>query len=248
MPLFSAARHVVSPGRRYGASRRETRDPIGYALAALNAVAQSNLVDRLGLRKATEHAVFRASRTGLLTRANRRFARQGKSGEAGVRVPAVSGSGVFDLTPTDDQQMLVDVAADFAARVMRPAAAEANEACVAPDPLLRASFEIGLPILGVPESYGGISEARSAMTGTLVAEALAKGDMGIAVAVLAPGAVAISLSLWGNDAQQQTYLREFTGDDVPAAALALTEPRVLSTRSARRPRPPAPATASSSRA
>jgi alkylation response protein AidB-like acyl-CoA dehydrogenase len=65
------------------------------------------------------------------------------------------------------------------------------------------------------------------MAGTLVAEALAKGDLGIAVAALAPGAVATALSLWGTDAQQQTYLPAFTGDDVPAAALALAEPTVL---------------------
>ena len=62
------------------------------------------------------------------------------------------------------------------------------------------------------------------MAGTLVAEALAKGDMGLAVASLAPGAVATALGLWGTDEQQQTYLPAFTGDDVPAAALALTEP------------------------
>jgi len=65
------------------------------------------------------------------------------------------------------------------------------------------------------------------MAGTLVAEALGKGDMGLAVAVLAPGAVATALSLWGDDEQQATYLPAFTGDEVPAAALALTEPRPL---------------------
>ena len=65
------------------------------------------------------------------------------------------------------------------------------------------------------------------MAGTLVAEALAKGDMGLAVATLAPGAVATAIGLWGTDAQQRTYLPAFTGDDVPAAALALTEPTVL---------------------
>jgi hypothetical protein len=65
------------------------------------------------------------------------------------------------------------------------------------------------------------------MAGTLVAEALAKGDMGIAVAALAPGAVATALSLWGSDEQQATYLPAFTGEDVPAAALALAEPRPL---------------------
>ena len=65
------------------------------------------------------------------------------------------------------------------------------------------------------------------MAGTLVAEALAKGDMGLAVAALAPGSVATAIGLWGTDLQQQTYLPAFTGDDVPAAALALAEPRVL---------------------
>ena len=51
------------------------------------------------------------------------------------------------------------------------------------------------------------------MAGTLVAEALAQGDMGLAVAALAPGAVATAIGLWGTDAQQQTYLPAFTGDE-----------------------------------
>jgi alkylation response protein AidB-like acyl-CoA dehydrogenase len=69
------------------------------------------------------------------------------------------------------------------------------------------------------------------MAGTLVAEALAKGDMGLAVAALAPGSVATAIGLWGSDEQQQTYLPAFTGgpghQQAPAAALALTEPQVL---------------------
>ena len=89
--------------------------------------------------------------------------------------------------------MLVDVVGEFAAEVLRPAAAEANETCAAPESVLKASLDIGLPILGVPEALGGISEERSAMAGTLVAEALAHGDMGLAVATLAPGAVATAL-------------------------------------------------------
>ena len=51
------------------------------------------------------------------------------------------------------------------------------------------------------------------MAGTLVAEALANGDLGIAVAALAPGSVATAISLWGTDEQQATYLPAFTGDD-----------------------------------
>ncbi|HEY3016536.1 MAG TPA: acyl-CoA dehydrogenase family protein [Nocardioides sp.] len=229
MSLIKSTKNAVSPGGKHGIAHRETRDPIGYAVAALNVFAQSELIDRLGLRKTSEKAVYEATRSGFLAAgaAGRTFARAGKRGAKGKRVPNAVPKGVFDLTPTEDEQMLVDVVSEFAKEVVAPAAAEANESCVAPDGLLKATLEIGLPILGVPESLGGISEERSAMAGTLVHEALAQGDMGLAVAALAPGAVATALSLWGTDEQQATYLPAFTGDDVPAAALALTEPTVL---------------------
>lgn len=229
MSLIKASRSAFSPGGRHGLATSESRDPIGFAVAALNRLAQSDLIDRVGLRKQTEQTVFTVTRGGFKVagRAGRAFAAKGKKGAPGVRVPSAAPTGLFDLTPTEDEQMLVDVVSEFAEEMLRPAAAEANESCTAPGELLKASLEIGLPILGVPEKLGGISEERSAMAGTLVAEALAKGDMGLAVATLAPGAVATALSLWGTDAQQATYLPEFTGNDVPAAALALNESRVL---------------------
>ena len=219
----------LKPGGRHGVPGSARRDPIGYLVAGLNLLAQSDLIDRVKLRRPAEQVVFTVTRNGFktMTAASRTFARSGSSAKPGVRVAPATPKGVFDLTPTEDEQMLVDVVSEFAAEVVRPAAAEADAACEAPEALLKASLEIGLPILGVPEALGGISEERSAMAGTLVAEALATGDLGLAVATLAPGSVATAIGLWGTDAQQQTYLPAFTGDDVPAAALALTEPTVL---------------------
>ncbi len=229
MPNLFKLRPPGRTGARFGLSSSESRDPIGFAVAALNRLAQSELIDRVGLRKQAEQVVYSATRNGFrtATAAGRAFSRQGKRGADGVRVPVAKATGLFDLTPSEDEQMLVGVVTEFAADVIRPAASEANEACAAPEELLAASLEIGLPILGVPESLGGISDERSAVAGALVAEALAHGDMGLAVATLAPGAVATALGLWGTDEQQQTYLPAFTGDDVPAAALALSEPTVL---------------------
>ncbi|HJQ06130.1 MAG TPA: acyl-CoA dehydrogenase family protein [Nocardioides sp.] len=219
----------LKPGGKHGVPRNESRDPIGILVAGLSKLAQSDLIDKVGLRKQTEQAVFSVTRTGFktMTNASRTFSKKGKKGAPGTRPAPTAGTGPFDLTPSEDEQMLVDVVSDFADEVVRPAAAEADKACAAPDELLKASLEIGLPILGLPESLGGISEERSAMAGTLVAEALAKGDMGLAVATLAPGSVATAIGLWGTDEQQQTYLPAFTGDEVPAAALALNEPTVL---------------------
>jgi alkylation response protein AidB-like acyl-CoA dehydrogenase len=219
----------LRPGGRHGVASTETRDPIGYLVAGLSRLAQTDLLDRLGLRKQAEQAVFTVTRGGFstVTRANRTFSRAGARGKSGVRAPAAKATGQFDLTPTEDEQMLVDVVTEFATEVVRPAAHDADAACVAPPELLSASLEIGLPILGLPEELGGVSEERSAMAGTLVAEALAKGDMGLAVATLAPGSVATAIGLWGSDEQQKTYLPAFASDDVPAAAIALTEPTVL---------------------
>jgi len=229
MLLLRNLRPGGRPGGKYGIARGESRDPIGYAVAALNRLARSDLLDRVGLRKQAEQTVFTVTRGGFrtATTAGRAFARAGRRGEAGRRASRPPSRGAFDLTPTEDEQMLVDVVTELAAEVVRPAAADADVACATPDEVLTAANEIGLPLLGVPEALGGISEERAVMAGTLVAEALAKGDLGIAVATLAPGAVATAIATWGTDEQQQTYLPAFTGADVAAAALALTEPRPL---------------------
>ncbi|SDR97160.1 hypothetical protein SAMN04488570_0846 [Nocardioides scoriae] len=219
---------LLRAGGRHGLAESETRDPIGLAVAALNRLASSELLDSLGLRRASERGVYRVTSAGFRTAGTvgRQFARAGKA-TRGTRVPAAADTGLFDLTPGEDEQMLADVVAEFAAEVVRPAASAANEECAAPEELLKATLEIGLPILGVPEDLGGVATERSAVAGVLVHEALAHGDMGLAVAALAPGAVATALSLYGTDEQQSTYLPAFTGDEVPAAALALAEPRAL---------------------
>jgi alkylation response protein AidB-like acyl-CoA dehydrogenase len=65
------------------------------------------------------------------------------------------------------------------------------------------------------------------VTSVLIGEALAHGDLGIAYAALAPGAVATAIGHWGSAEQEATYLPAFSGEDVPAAALAILEPRPL---------------------
>ena len=218
----------VSARRRRGLAATEKADPIGLAVAALNKLAQNPVLDRFNLRKPTEKAVYSATRSGFTTlgAVSRQFTRAGRRG-GGSRVPAAKATGVFDLTPTEDEQMLVDVVTEYADEVIRPAAADADSAAEAPEGVLKAGLELGIPVLGVEESLGGIATERSAVAGVLVAEALAKGDLGLAVASLAPAGVATALSLWGSDEQQATYLPAFTGDDVPAAAIALGEPRPL---------------------
>jgi alkylation response protein AidB-like acyl-CoA dehydrogenase len=200
---------------------------MGGALAVLNKIAQSRVIDRLGVRKPTERVVFEATKTGFRTAGavSRRFTRQ-----PSLAAPARLGerkTDLFDLTPTDDQEMIVGVVREFARDVFRPGAEKADAACATPVDVLEQAQELGLTLLEVPEDAGGLGSERSTTTAVLVAEALAHGDMGMAAACLAPASVATALSLWGDGSQQQMYLSSFTGSEIPAAALAVAEPRPL---------------------
>jgi alkylation response protein AidB-like acyl-CoA dehydrogenase len=197
-------------------------------LRALNWLAASDLLDRLGLREPTERFLSGASRTTARTaaRAGRTFAAAQKlSGPA--RQPKGPRTDLFDLEPTDEQQMLRDSVREFGLDRLRKVAETADAECATPPELLAQANELGLSMVGVPEELGGAVEQRSAVTSVLMSEALAQGDMGIAVACLAPAGVSTAISLWGDADQQSTYLPEFVSENVPAAALAVLEPQPL---------------------
>jgi alkylation response protein AidB-like acyl-CoA dehydrogenase len=195
----------------------------------LNRLAGVAVIDKLKLRKPIERAVFQGSKAGFrgVGVANRTFAAVQKRGKP-ERPSTATQRDLFDLTPTDEQKMIVEATREFAAEQLRPIAAQADADAEAPADLLkRVNAELGVTLVGVPEPLGGMGAERSATTGALVAEALAHGDMGLAVACLAPAAVSNAIVLWGDETQQATYLPSFVGDDVPAAALAVLEPRPL---------------------
>ncbi len=205
-----------------------TERGMAVGLRALNRLASNPLIDRFGLRDSAERVLHEASKATVrtATRAGRTFAATQKLSKP-ARQPRVGRSDLFDLTPDDEQQMLRESVRDFALAKLRPAAEAADEACAAPDELLARANELGLTMVGVPEELGGAVAERSAVTTVLMSEALAQGDMGIALACLAPAAISTALSLWGDADQQATYLPEFVGENVPAAALAILEPRPL---------------------
>ncbi len=197
-------------------------------LRALNWLAASDLLDRVGLRDQTARLLHGASKNTARTaaRAGRTFAAAQKLSRP-ARQPRAGRGGLFDLEPSDEQRMLRDSVREFALAKLRPVAEDADAACATPPELLGQANELGLSMVGVPEELGGAVEQRSAVTSVLMSEALAQGDMGIAVACLAPAGVSTAISLWGDGDQQSTYLPEFVSENVPAAAVAMLEPRPL---------------------
>jgi len=200
----------------------------GFALRWLTRLAGSDLLDRVRIRKQLERAVFTTSKNGFrtATAAGRTFkATQKLTGPA--RQSHGKPRSLFDITPDEEQQMLQEGVRDFAEAKIRTVAGDADAQCATPPELLAQANELGVNMLGVPEELGGVMQEQSAVTSVLIGEALAHGDMGIAYATLAPGAVATAIAHWGTAEQEAAYLPAFTGDDTPAAALAILEPRPL---------------------
>ncbi len=201
---------------------------MGYGLRALNRLAGSDLLDRIRIRKQVEQALFQGTKNGFkgATAAGRTFQAAQRLGKP-ARQKKGRSKGLFDLSPDDEQQMFQEAGRAFAADQVRKAALEADEKRETPKEILDQANELGVNMLGVPEELGGVMTEQSAVTSVLIGEALAHGDMGIAYAALAPGAVATAIGLWGSAEQEATYLPAFTGEDIPAAALAILEPRPL---------------------
>jgi alkylation response protein AidB-like acyl-CoA dehydrogenase len=206
-----------------------TTSPRGIALGlrAVRNLASSEVLDRLRMRDGATRLLYRGTRNGFraATRAGRTFTAAKRLGAPARLQPARPD--LFDLTPTEEQRMLQAMLRGFAADRLRPAAQAADIACAPPADLLADAAELGVATLSVPEALGGTQTEASSVMSVLAAEALAHGDMGLAVALLAPAGVAAALTLWGDKRQQAAYLPPFAGDDVPAAALAVLEPRAL---------------------
>jgi len=208
--------------------QKHKRTAIDVGLALITPIVGQEFLDKYNLRGPLNRSlqygvkqVFSAAGASA-----RQFKRIQGIGKAPTRLKA-SGAHYFDLTPDDDQKMILETVEDFAKEILRPAARHADDAATYPPDLNAKAAELGITAINIPEDFDGIAAHRSTVTNALVAEALAYGDMGLALPILAPGGVASALTHWGSADQQATYLREFAGENVPQACVAIAEPHAL---------------------
>jgi alkylation response protein AidB-like acyl-CoA dehydrogenase len=133
---------------------------------------------------------------------------------------------MISFQPNEEQGQIIDMVRRFAADVVRPNAHECEEAKEIPDDLLAKFWELGLVANCIPEECGGYGYERSALTGALIAEELAYGDLGLALAMLSPTLFAYPILEMGTDEQKKKYLPQFCGEGFKFATAALMEPRV----------------------
>jgi alkylation response protein AidB-like acyl-CoA dehydrogenase len=208
--------------------QKHKRTAIDIGLALITPIVGQEFLDRYNLRdplnRGLKYGVKQVfSAAGASTR---QFKRIQGLGKAPTRLKA-SGADYFDLTPDDDQKMILETVQEFAEEILRPAARDADDAASYPTDLIAKAAELGITAINIPEDFDGIAAHRSTVTNALVAEALAYGDMGLALPILAPGGVASALTHWGSADQQATYLKEFASENVPQACVAIAEPHAL---------------------
>jgi alkylation response protein AidB-like acyl-CoA dehydrogenase len=226
-------RKSARPAKRAGREsavglQKHKRTPIDITLALLTPIVGQEFWDKYKLRDPLNRTLRYGVRQGYSAAgaASRQFRRVSGGKSDPTRLKS-SGADYFDLRPDDEQKMIVDTVTEFAEEMMRPAAAEANDAAGYPAGLVAKAHELGITAINVPEDFDGIAAHRAAVTNALVAEALAYGDMGLALPILAPAGVASALTHWGSADQQATYLRAFAGESAPQACVAIAEPQPL---------------------
>jgi alkylation response protein AidB-like acyl-CoA dehydrogenase len=130
----------------------------------------------------------------------------------------------FSLTPR--QQELREIALTFAIEHIIPAAEAGDRE---PDParafnwdLVREGSRLGLRTLSVPAEYGG--EGADVLTLAIVGEALAYGDLGVAVAFDQTWKIMTALAHLTTEEQRERWLPRIMDDDTCLLSVAATEP------------------------
>jgi len=131
---------------------------------------------------------------------------------------------MISFNPTEEQQMIVSMVKQFANDEMRKIYRQCDESGDIPDSVIDTAWKMGLIANGIPEEYGGPGGERSAITGALIAEELAWGDLSIAMNILCPALFAYPILETGTETQKKKYLPLFSGESYKIATAACYVP------------------------
>ena len=104
---------------------------------------------------------------------------------------------------TEEQQMIRQLARDFARNEIAPVAEHYDRTHEYPWPVVKKAQALGLTTMGIPEQFGGLG--LSLFEEVLVAEELSWGCSGISTALSANGLGMLPILIGGTDDQKATY-------------------------------------------
>jgi alkylation response protein AidB-like acyl-CoA dehydrogenase len=203
--------------------------PLAKVFVAFNNILDSKMGSSLGLRKLVEKMTYQGTLQGvnLSKKASRVFPKQEKNAQA-ERPEDSKKSDLFDLKLSEEQEMIQQTIQQFASQQMRKNAEKLNVECKISDEIVQEFQALGLPYYSVPESLGGVLTSKATVTQMIIAEELAYGDLGMAVALLAPTSALNAITQFGTAGQQEQYIPSFFDEQKPiSAVIAVNEPSAL---------------------
>lgn len=132
---------------------------------------------------------------------------------------------MISFSPTEEQQMIVTMVKQFASDEMRKIYRECDENSKIPDSVMDTAWKMGLTSSSIPEDYGGSGGEHSAITGSLISEELAWGDLSMTMHILCPALFAYPILEMGTETQRKKYLPLICNEKYKTATAALIEPR-----------------------
>ena len=128
----------------------------------------------------------------------------------------------------EDQQLIRDTVVELRARRDPSARARGRREGRRSRPtLVQKGWELGLVQSVIPEEHGGFGNAHSAITGAVVAEELAYGDLSIALHLLAPRLVTVpGARARHRRRRSKQRAAAFCGERFEAGSAAVMEPRM----------------------
>lgn len=121
---------------------------------------------------------------------------------------------------TEDEKMIVELAADFAKQAIAPIADEMEAAGRIPKVVIAQMAELGFMGINIPEAYGGIGMGEEVKA--LVIEEIAKADASVAELLSVHTLSSDIINRHGTEEQKEKYLARACSGQV--GAFALTEP------------------------
>lgn len=199
------------------------KDIQGVGLGLASRFAGSEWANKLKLRKPIERLVYASTKSGFQLAG--KMSKKIQSKRSSDELANSRQKQIFDLSLTEEQEMIKDSVRSYATEVIRDLAHDANENLALPENFLQDTAALGLNFFSVPEELGGAAQGHAPTTSAIISEELAWGDFTLAMATLAPVSVANAIVRWGTEKQQQQWLPLWLADDPIRACIAVQENR-----------------------
>ncbi|WP_180035758.1 MULTISPECIES: acyl-CoA dehydrogenase family protein [unclassified Acinetobacter] len=194
----------------------------GFGLSLLTKIAGSDVLDQFKLRKFVEKSLYQSSKAGFKTLSQTQKVFQTNKDVHKQRLPNQQKS-LFDLNLTEEQQMTADAMQQFATEVLYPLAHQADQEERFPEALWQHIQDLGLNYYALPEDLGGVAAEKNIISNILIAEQLAEGDFSLTAGLLSTFSCINTITQWGSESVQATYLAAFADDSALRASFAVQE-------------------------